>query len=40
MENIKNIYKDDPESRLLKMEEVLDDEWYDDNPADTEVEEE
>ena len=25
MENIKNIYKDDPESRLLKMETVLDD---------------
>ena len=25
MENIKNIYKDDPDSRLLKMEEVLDD---------------
>ena len=25
MENVKNIYKDDPESRLLKMEEVLDD---------------
>ena len=25
MENVKNIYKDDPDSRLLKMEEVLDD---------------
>ena len=25
MENVKNIYKDDPESRLLKMETVLDD---------------